>query len=227
MALSLKNNAVSKLAASLTTSATSLSVTTGEGSKFPSLSAGDWFPVTLIKADGTLEVMRCTGRSGDVLTVTRAQEGTAATAFAPGDRVEIRLTAAALNDFLKISSIAGTVSQVSGVPTGAVIETGTNANGTYIKFADGTMICRHTSAQLTTSIAVASPMYMSPLITLTFPAAFVAVPSFAVGTVNSGGYFSLAAGDGVTNTTNWSGRVISIISTATASLSYIAIGRWF
>ncbi len=39
------------------------------------------------------------------------------------------------------AKILGTVSQVGGVPTGAVIESGTNANGTYVKFADGTMIC--------------------------------------------------------------------------------------
>lgn len=37
--------------------------------------------------------------------------------------------------------ILGTVSQSAGVPTGAVIERGSNANGEYVKFADGTMIC--------------------------------------------------------------------------------------
>jgi hypothetical protein len=38
-------------------------------------------------------------------------------------------------------NILGTVSQASGVPTGAVIESGSNANGTYAKFADGTLMC--------------------------------------------------------------------------------------
>lgn len=38
------------------------------------------------------------------------------------------------------AKILGAVSQVGGVPTGAVIESGTNANGTYVKFADGTLI---------------------------------------------------------------------------------------
>jgi hypothetical protein len=38
-------------------------------------------------------------------------------------------------------NIVGTVSQVSGVPTGSVIESGSNSNGRYIKFADGTMVC--------------------------------------------------------------------------------------
>lgn len=34
----------------------------------------------------------------------------------------------------------GTVSESSGVPTGAIIESGSNANGDYIKYADGTLI---------------------------------------------------------------------------------------
>lgn len=39
-------------------------------------------------------------------------------------------------------NLLGTVSQSGGVPTGAVIERGSNANGEYVKFADGTMICQ-------------------------------------------------------------------------------------
>jgi hypothetical protein len=92
----LNNNAVSKLASSLSSGATSLSVTSGEGTKFPSPTGGDWFPVTLLKSTGALEIVKCTARSGDVLTITRAQESTSAQAFAVGDRVELRLTAAVL-----------------------------------------------------------------------------------------------------------------------------------
>ena len=44
---------------------------------------------------------------------------------------------AALNQ----STLLGTVSQSGGTPTGAVIERGTNANGHYTRFADGTQIC--------------------------------------------------------------------------------------
>ena len=98
MAVLLANNATSKLASSLTAAATTLSVTTGEGAKFPIPTGGDWFPLTLIKSSGALEIMRCTARSGDVFTVTRAQEGTAAQAFSSGDRVELRLTKAVIDD---------------------------------------------------------------------------------------------------------------------------------
>lgn len=37
----------------------------------------------------------------------------------------------------------GTVSQSGGVPTGAVIQRGSNANGEFIKYADGTQICTY------------------------------------------------------------------------------------
>lgn len=40
------------------------------------------------------------------------------------------------------SSILGTVSQSGGVPTGSIIEADTNANGEYVKFADGTLITK-------------------------------------------------------------------------------------
>jgi len=36
--------------------------------------------------------------------------------------------------------ILGTVSQSAGVPTGAIFESGSNSLGTYVKFADGTLI---------------------------------------------------------------------------------------
>lgn len=98
------NNAASRLASTITGSSTSLSVTSGEGAKFPSPGAGEWFPVTLLKSDGSLEIVRCTARSGDVLTVTRGQEGTSAQAFSVGDRVELRLTAAAIGEFAQASA---------------------------------------------------------------------------------------------------------------------------
>lgn len=41
------------------------------------------------------------------------------------------------------NSILGTVSESSGVPTGAIIERGSNTNGDYVRFADGTQLCWH------------------------------------------------------------------------------------
>lgn len=35
----------------------------------------------------------------------------------------------------------GTVSESGGIPTGAIIQRGSNSNGTFVRFADGTQIC--------------------------------------------------------------------------------------
>lgn len=75
-------------------------------------------------------------------------------------------------------SILGPVSQSGGVPTGAIIERGSNANGEYIRWADGTQIC---TKILTVSLAidiVFGSMYASAAIQLGTPAAsFINTPA--------------------------------------------------
>lgn len=93
MPAKLANNASTRLAATLSVGATQLAVT--DASKFPALASGDWYPLTLIKQSGDLEIVRVTAATGNLLTVARAQEGTAQTEFAAGDRAELRLTAGA------------------------------------------------------------------------------------------------------------------------------------
>lgn len=99
MGLKLTNNGLSVLASAITASATALSLQSGHGARFPALSAGDWFPLTLNQnSNGTFEIVRVTARSSDSLTIVRAQEGTTAQAFPAASRVEHRLTAAAVGE---------------------------------------------------------------------------------------------------------------------------------
>jgi hypothetical protein len=56
-------------------------------------------------------------------------------------------------------NILGTVSQSGGVPTGAVIERGSNANGSYVKFADGTVICTQTISRTDMDIPAGQALY--------------------------------------------------------------------
>ncbi len=51
------------------------------------------------------------------------------------------------------ANILGTVGQTGGVPTGAVIESGSNANGQFVRFADGLQICTNGNAAITTNPA--------------------------------------------------------------------------
>jgi hypothetical protein len=96
------NYARTTLAAPVPIAATSLVVAAGTGALFPVLGGGQWFYLTL--ADGTTngsvsrEVVKVTARSGDLLTMTRAQDGTTAKNFSIGDLAELRLNAAALID---------------------------------------------------------------------------------------------------------------------------------
>lgn len=96
MALKLANNAVGQIADNITTSETSIILKPGQGQNFPALGAGDWFPLTVLRPDGAFEIMRCTARSGDTLTVLRGQENTSPISFLLNDRVELRMTAGVL-----------------------------------------------------------------------------------------------------------------------------------
>lgn len=81
------------------TSGTSLTVSAGEGARFPAPP----FNVTVWPA-GTgptkvnAEVLRVTARTTDTLTLVRAQEGTAARAIGSGDQIAATITAKTLTD---------------------------------------------------------------------------------------------------------------------------------
>ncbi|WP_010139403.1 DUF2793 domain-containing protein [Oceanicola sp. S124] len=60
------------------------------------------------------------------------------------------------SEIVSQASVVGTVSQAAGVPTGAVIESGANANGEYVRWADGTQICTNGGAAISTDPATFS-----------------------------------------------------------------------
>lgn len=122
MSVKFANNAVASLAASISTSDATIPLLPGTGALFPVLSAGEWFPVTIITSTGAIEVARCTERSGDVLTVVRAQEGTPARSFPAGSRIEHRLTAGVLASI--ISDVLARLPLTGGTINGDLTVTG-------------------------------------------------------------------------------------------------------
>jgi hypothetical protein len=98
MPIKLANNASGTLATAISASDTGIALTTGDGAEFPTLGAGDYFYATITSSGGTQEIVKATARSGDSLTVVRAQEGTTAAGFAAGSRFELRVTAASVED---------------------------------------------------------------------------------------------------------------------------------
>jgi len=51
------------------------------------------------------------------------------------------------------ANIVAPVSQSGGTPTGGVVERGSNADGEYIRFADGTQLCTNANAPIITAPA--------------------------------------------------------------------------
>lgn len=89
----LSNNAIGVLAAGISAGDTSVTVNSGQGALFPLPSAGpvqEYFYATLVDAALNYEIVACTARSTDTLTIVRAQDGTTARAFSAGDRIELR-----------------------------------------------------------------------------------------------------------------------------------------
>ena len=128
MAVLFANNAFGTLAVSVDTLITSITVSTGEGARFPNPTGADFFYVTLVNQANELEIVKCTARSNDTMTIQRAQEGTPARSFAAGDRVELRLTAAGISSF-----------GVGSIPLGGIIAIRTGLTGAYTVPTSGTV----------------------------------------------------------------------------------------
>ena len=109
------NNAATNLAEPITPLSTVLQVTAGTGGYFPQPSIGDYFMLTLVQANNPAvsEIVECIGRSGDILTVVRGQEGTTPQTFNLSDNVELRITASSLNLFAIGGGSGGTASGTS------------------------------------------------------------------------------------------------------------------
>lgn len=97
--LILSNNVASQLNANVGPSDTALLLPAGQGVRFPSPSGGRYFYATIVHiATGAIEIVKCTGRSIDTLTVERGQDNTTAISFSTGSTIEMRVTALVLQD---------------------------------------------------------------------------------------------------------------------------------
>lgn len=126
-----------------------------------------------------------------------------------------------------MQDIVGTVAQSSGTPTGAIVERGSNANGDYVRFADGTQMCWAT-ASIGDVTTASGGLYISPVQTFTFAATFSASGgALAVsGSATSGSGRYLAYDTASSTSINY--RVVGPVSGAAAgTVRHMAVGRWF
>lgn len=158
------NNAQSVLAAGISASATSLTLNTGTGALFPApVSGTSFFKLTLIDAaTGQLtEIVHVTARTGDTLTIDRAQEGTLARAWSANDIVANMMTAGTLSYIMSnLQPLDATLTALAGLATGAnklPYFTGTDtASQTDLTSVGRDIIGKNTIAEILTYLTLKS-----------------------------------------------------------------------
>ena len=124
------------------------------------------------------------------------------------------------------SNLLGTVAQTGGVPTGSVIERGSNANGEYVKYADGTLICTRATLSAPNANTALGSIFRSADVAWTFPATFVNTTHLVVsGDVDDADSW-LAVNTITTTGCNVRG-LAGATKAAALTCRASAIGRWF
>lgn len=146
MAYRFSNNASGRLAVQLESAATALTLEAGQGDLFPVVSSPHFFVVVVEAVDGAYEICRVTARAGgsDTLSLVngRGSEASAQQTFPPGSRVEMRLTAAQMEEFIQRSgdTMAGDLNMANNAITNATITAptidGGTARGMILRAAD-------------------------------------------------------------------------------------------
>lgn len=135
-----------------------------------------------------------------------------------------------------LRDIVGTVSRSGTVPTGAVVERGSNSNGEYVRFADGTQIC-HNYLQLGGVVAIdqydsTSGLYRTAAqIDWTYPASFSGSNTSFTATARRAALSAFLAAVGYNTGSSsaslvlWSSIAIDTAGQKTVNMT--ATGRWF
>ncbi|WP_226783029.1 DUF2793 domain-containing protein [Oceaniglobus trochenteri] len=134
-------------------------------------------------------------------------------------------------------NLVGTVAQSGGMPSGAAFQSGTNANGGFTRFADGTQMCTR-RINLGSRVAYGSGTrgdpYRTGVVNWTYPAAFS-----SVGAVTATGEIDILSaaerahsvsvrGVGLSEVTFVQAAMMSSATTAVDVVVHLlAIGRWY
>ncbi|MDU8542890.1 MULTISPECIES: hypothetical protein [Pseudomonas syringae group] len=125
-----------------------------------------------------------------------------------------------------VAPILGTVSQSGGTPTGAIIESGTISGRRYTKFASGMAVCEGSVENLTANNPFGG-FYYSGTITIGYPITFSSRPRLLGSTSAQTGSFSWPAYPANGNQSVGYLNMMSPGQNATATMDWVAIGRWF
>lgn len=136
-----------------------------------------------------------------------------------------------LTSHYKRANILGAVSLLAGVPTGAIIESGTNANGSYMKFADGNMIVRKsiTFPQLTLPSDSFKILDLNGVTSWAWPARFSEYPEVSIQFIGAQSYAFQVQAENIDQVTvgsfhlrnHWFAQMVT-----QPKIQIIAIGKW-
>lgn len=113
MSVLVTNNGIGYLLVGINDVEEKVLLKSGQGSRFPSpILDQDWFYITVEDEEGKREVMKCTQRDGDTLTVRRGQDNTMAISFKADCLVELRPCAGLFNDKVDEDTFANTVASL-------------------------------------------------------------------------------------------------------------------
>lgn len=127
-----------------------------------------------------------------------------------------------------LADVLGETTQSNGVVTGALFNSGSNANGLYTFMADGTLICSHRQA-VSLDLPNRSGEWYYNLAAWTFPTAFVNPPKVFFNTWCQGRVITSGRANEASSTTGTSYFVIASenIPRSTFVHEWLAVGRWF
>lgn len=176
-----------------------------------------------LQALGTTEVGRALLAAVDAMAARQSIGADNAESLTAGLLNVARIPATLTPDkAFRRGNILGTVSQSGGVPTGAIIERGSNANGEYIRWADGTQMCWSNKGSTISVGSVSGFTFLNAV-------AFVGV-AHSYHTYTTNGY-ALEFSSGMENHSN--GGAAVFVKNAGPSgardvaVFFLTIGRWY
>lgn len=166
------NQAWGLLSTAVATTDTTITLQSGQGSRFPSIvvGSGNWFYITLIDSSNNLERCMVTATSGDQFTITRGVDNSSPRAFASGCRVENRWTSAAVTDIQAqintvqsnlTNAIAAVISELNtAFPVGMIMQW----HGTVATIPTGWTLCNgaNSTPNLTNSFVIGAGSSYNP-----------------------------------------------------------------
>lgn len=133
-------------------------INVADASIFPALAASEYFMLVLENANLDREIVKCTLKASNALTVVRAQEGTTALAWDQGDRVALRMTSGAFEGRIaeaedaldtRMDAVEAAMATLAGrIKIGEVLPWFTEVLPTGYLECDGSAISRTTYASL-------------------------------------------------------------------------------